>query len=186
MSFEALTPTAFLKRSATVFGDRIAVIDGDKKFTYAQFYERAQRLAGALRLLGVKNGERAAVLAPNSHVLLEAHYGVPFAGGVLVALNQRLTANELAYAIRHSEARVLIYDDELGAVADAIARDIGPSLKLIRAGGADEYEAWLASAAPHVEPVADERGMLSINYTSGTTGKPKGVMYHHQIGRAHV
>ena len=113
MSFEALTPTAFLKRSATVFGDRIAVIDGDKKFTYAQFYERAQRLAGALRLLGVKNGERAAVLTPNSHVLLEAHYGVPFAGGVLVALNQRLTASDLAYAIRHSAARVLIYDDEL-------------------------------------------------------------------------
>ena len=180
MSFEPLTPTAFLKRSATVFGDRVAVIDGELKFTYAQLYRRALQFAGALRALGITDGARAAVLAPNTHMLLEAHYGVPLAGAVLVALNQRLTARDLAYAIRHSAARVLIYDHEFEAVARDIANATGPHLTLIRAGGADDYEPWLAAAAPHAEPVADERGMLSINYTSGTTGQPKGVMYHHR------
>src|SRR5471032_2674827 len=107
MSFEALTPTAFLRRSATVFGDRIAVIDGSLSYTYTEFYRRAQQFAGALRAMGVGNGVRAAVLAPNTHVLLEAHYGVPLAGAVLVALNQRLTANDLAYVIEHSDAKVL-------------------------------------------------------------------------------
>ena len=92
MSFEPLTPTAFLRRSATVFADRTAVIDGDVSYTYAEFYARAQRLAGALHALGITHGARAAVLAPNTHVLLEAHYGMPLAGAVLVALNQRLTA----------------------------------------------------------------------------------------------
>jgi fatty-acyl-CoA synthase len=179
MSFEPLTPTAFLRRSATVFADRIAVIDGECRYTYSEFFDRVQRLAGALRALGVVPGARVAVLAPNTHVLLEAHYGVPFAGAVLVALNQRLTANDLAYIIKHSEARVLIYDHDFETVARDIAQ-AGNALKLVRAGGADEYERLLADATPHAEPVADERGMLSINYTSGTTGKPKGVMYHHR------
>jgi fatty-acyl-CoA synthase len=180
MSFEPLTPTAFLRRSATVFADRIAVIDGERCYTYAEFLDRALRLAGALRALGVAAGSRVAVLAPNTHVLLEAHYGAPFAGAVLVALNQRLTAGDLAYVIKHGEALVLIYDHEFEAVARDIAREVGSALKLVRAGGADEYEKLLADAAPHAEAVADERGMLSINYTSGTTGKPKGVMYHHR------
>ena len=117
MSFEPLTPTAFLRRSASVFADRVAVIDGDLTYTYAEFYRRAQQLAGALRGLNITNGARAAVLAPNTHVLLEAHYGVPLAGAVLVALNQRLTAGELAYVIQHSDARILIYDHEFEAVA---------------------------------------------------------------------
>ena len=180
MSFEPLTPTAFLRRSASVFADRVAVVDGNLSYTYAEFYRRAQQLAGALRALNITHGARAAVLAPNTHVLLEAHYGVPLAGAVLVALNQRLTANELAYVIQHSDAQILIYDHELETVARAIAREVGAGLRLVRAGGADEYEQWLADASPHAEPVADERGMLSINYTSGTTGKPKGVMYHHR------
>src|ERR1700685_2315905 len=101
MSFEPLTPTAFLRRSATVFADRIAVIDGDLRYTYAEFYRRALQLAGALDARGISDGARAAVLAPNTHVLLEAHYGVPLAGAVLVALNQRLTASDLAYVIEH-------------------------------------------------------------------------------------
>ena len=180
MSFEPLTPTAFLRRSATVYADRIAVIDGERRYTYAEFHDRALRLAGALRALGVTAGTRVAVLTPNTHVLLEAHYGAPFAGAVLVALNQRLTANDLAYVIQHSEAPVLIYDHEFEAVARDIARKVGGALKLVRAGGADEYEKLLADAAPCAGAVADERSLLSINYTSGTTGKPKGVMYHHR------
>ncbi|MDB5812192.1 MAG: o-succinylbenzoate--CoA ligase [Betaproteobacteria bacterium] len=180
MSFEPLTPTAFLKRSALVFGDRIAVIDGERRFTYSEFYRRALQFAGALRAIGGGDRARVAVLAPNTHMLLEAHYGVPLAGAVLVALNQRFTASDLTYAIRHSDAHVLIYDAEFESVAREIANAIGGKLKLVRAGGDDEYERWLAAATPHAEPVIDERGMISINYTSGTTGQPKGVMYHHR------
>ena len=180
MSFEPLTPTAFLRRSAAVFGDRVAVIDGERRYRYAEFLDRALKLAGALRALGVAPGARVAVLAPNTHVLLEAHYGVPFAGAVLVALNPRFSASDLAWIIRHSEAPVLIYDHEFEANAQDIAREAGGALKLVRAGGADEYEQLLAAATPHREPVADERGLLSINYTSGTTGRQKGVMYHHR------
>ena len=125
-----------------------------------------------------------AVLSTNSHVLLEAHYGVPFAGAVLVAMNMRLTATDLTYIAEHSETRILIYEAEFEATARTIAANVKHPLKLIRAGGdaqhPDEYETFLASATPHIEPVTDERGLLSINYTSGTTGKPKGVMYHHR------
>ncbi|MBM3344068.1 MAG: AMP-binding protein, partial [Betaproteobacteria bacterium] len=180
IAFENLTPTAFLRRSAQVFADKIAVIDGEQRWSYAQLFDRCTRLAGALRAAGIQAGERVAVLAPNSHVLLESHYGLPFAGAVLVALNMRLTAADLTYIIEHSDAKVLIYDVEFEDTARAIANAIKHPLKLIRAGGADEYEQFLADATPHLEPVADERGLLSINYTSGTTGKPKGVMYHHR------
>ena len=184
MSFEALTPTAFLRRSAAVFADKVAVIDGDRHWTYAQLFDRCMRLAGALRAAGVASGERVAVLAPNSHVLLESHYGVPFAGAVLVAMNMRLTAADLAYIVEHSDAKVLIYDvefeDTARAISAKVAANVNHPLKLIRAGGNDEYEKFLADASPHIEPVTDERSLLSVNYTSGTTGKPKGVMYHHR------
>ena len=182
ISFEALTPTAFLRRSALVFADKTAVIDGDQRWTYAQLYERCARLAGALRDAGVQPGERVAVLAPNTHVLLEAHYGVPFAGAVLVALNVRLTAADLGYIIEHSGAQVLIYDFEFEETAHAIAAAAKRKPTLVRAGpvGGDQYEKFLADTAPFTDPVPDERSLLSINYTSGTTGKPKGVMYHHR------
>jgi fatty-acyl-CoA synthase len=181
-SFETLTPTAFLLRSGHVYADRVAVIDGELTFTYAQFLERCLRLGSALRRMGVAEGGRVAVLAPNSHVLLEAHYGVPFAGAVLVALNVRLTASDLAYIVSHSGAQVLIYDHEYEATAKTINAEAGDGLKLIRAGrGDDQYEHLLGSADPHRHAApADERGMISINYTSGTTGRPKGVMYHHR------
>jgi fatty-acyl-CoA synthase len=180
MSFEALTPTAFLWRSTQVFADKTAVIDGDERWTYAQLFDRCTRLAAALREAGVQAGERVAVLAPNTHVLLESHYGVPFAGAVLVALNVRLTAADLTYIIEHSDAKILIYDFEFEGTARAIAAAVKHTVKLIRVGGADEFEKFLANATPYTEPVTDERGLLSINYTSGTTGKPKGVMYHHR------
>mgnify|MGYP002628802048 CR=1 FL=1 len=180
MSFEALTPTAFLRRSALVYADKTAVIDGNLRWTYAQLHERCTRLAGALRSAGVQPGERVAVLAPNTHVLLESHYGVPFAGAVLVALNVRLTTADLSYIIEHSDAQILIYDFEFEATARNIASSTKRKFTMIRAGGDDQYEKFLADATPLVTTVADERGLLSINYTSGTTGKPKGVMYHHR------
>jgi acyl-CoA synthetase (AMP-forming)/AMP-acid ligase II len=111
-SFEALTPTSFLLRSGRIYADRAAVIDGDRRFTYAEHLERCLRLAGALRNMGVAEGGRVAVLAPNTHVLLEAHCGVPFAGAVLVALNTRLTPADLSFIVAHSGAQVLIYDHE--------------------------------------------------------------------------
>src|SRR5688500_11239294 len=177
MSYEALTPTAFLLRAGKVFAERIAVVDGDERYTYAQFLERALKLAGALEALGLADGARVAVLAPNTHVLLEAHYGVPLAGAVLVALNPRLTANDLARIVAHAEAAVLIFDHEYEAVAAEIARTVGAGLKLVRE---DEYEALVRAARPHASVPEDERGLLSINYTSGTTGEPKGVIYHHR------
>ena len=180
ISFEALTPTAFLRRSAAVFADKTAVIDGEQRWTYTELHERCTRLAGALQGEGVKPGDRVAVLAPNSHVLLESHYGVPFAGAVLVALNVRLTAADLGYIIEHSSAGILIYDAEFEYTARAIATATKGKLTLIRAGGDDEYEKFLANAAPFSTAVSDERSLLSINYTSGTTGRPKGVMYHHR------
>lgn len=183
MSFEPLTPTAFLERSGRVFADRPAVIDGDLRLSYAEFLDRCRRLAGALRAHGVQAGDRVAVLAPNTHVLLEAHYGVPMAGAVLVALNVRLTADDLAYIIGHSGARVLIHDFELTEKANEIHDKVDGELTLIRADGPasdDLYAQLLAQAEPLNEPVTDERGLLALNYTSGTTGRPKGVMYHHR------
>ncbi len=183
LSFEALTPTAFLRRSAAVYADKTAVIDGDLRWTYAELQDRCTRLAGALRGVGIQPGERVAVLAPNTHVLLESHYGVPFAGAVLVALNMRLSAADLTYIIEHCDARVLIYDAEFEVTAQTIAAAIKRPLKLVCAdhtGQRDHYEQFLADATPCTEPVTDERSLISINYTSGTTGKPKGVMYHHR------
>jgi fatty-acyl-CoA synthase len=164
-----------------VYADRCAVIDGERRFTYAQFLERCQRFAGALRGMGVPEGGRVAVLAPNTHVLLESHYAVPFAGAVLVALNVRLTAGDLSVIIAHSGAQVLIYDYEFEGVARQIAARVGGALQLVSAGReGDEYERLLAGADRYSAMVGDERGLLSINYTSGTTGQPKGVMYHHR------
>jgi len=180
-SFEALTPTSFLLRSGSVYGDRAAVIDDGRRFTYAELLERCLRLAGALRNMGIPEGGRVAVLAPNTHVLLEAHCGVPFSGAVLVALNTRLAPADLSFIVAHSGAQALLYDYEFEAIARDIEGQVGGGLRLVRAGRADDqYEHLLAASGPYQRTVTDERGLLSINYTSGTTGKPKGVMYHHR------
>jgi fatty-acyl-CoA synthase len=179
--YEALTPTAFLRRAALVFGDRIGVVDGDARFTYAAFHARCLRIAGALRAMGVAPGDRVAVLAPNSHVLLAAHYAVPFAGAVLVALNTRITPADIAYILRHAGVGVLIHDDDFRATAEQAREQAGTGVTLVRAGGVDDpLEAAIAGAEPFEHRVIDERSLLAINYTSGTTARPKGVMYHHR------
>lgn len=177
----ALTPTTFLRRSAAVYPDRRAVIDGDRQWSYSQLLERSERLAGGLAQLGVQPGDRVAVLAPNSSTVLEAHHGVPFAGAVLIALNTRLAAPELGFILGHSGARVLLVDASLaGLAADAVAAT-GAPVSVVTAGGADdEYEQLLATADRLVRDVDDERALLALNYTSGTTGVPKGVRYHHR------
>ncbi|MGC1819065.1 MAG: AMP-binding protein, partial [Casimicrobiaceae bacterium] len=118
---EPLTPTAFLQRTARVFPDRIGVVDGELRYTWSQFLDRCERLAGALRTAGVALGDRVAVLAPNSHVLLAAHYAVPFAGAVLVALNTRLTPADIAWILDHAGTTLLICDDALAAAGEQAA-----------------------------------------------------------------
>jgi fatty-acyl-CoA synthase len=176
VNFEALTPTACLDRSAAVFGDRTAVIDGDLRYSYAEFRDRCLRQAGMLAGLGVQPGDRVAVLAPNTHLMLEAHYGVLYAGAVLVALNTRLSAAELRYIIEHSGSLVMLHDPGLAGLAAEITG--GVEVRLV--SGGDEYEGLLRAAAPARVPVTDERALMALNYTSGTTGRPKGVMYHHR------
>ena len=181
LGFEPLTPTAFLRRSAVVYAERTAVVDGDVRWTYAELLDRSTRLAGALRGLGVEPGDRVAALAPNSAVLLEAHHGVPFAGAVLVAMNTRLAPAELGYILGHAEVAVLLVDASLLDVGVEAAAKSGRDVRVVVVGGADdEYEALLAAADPLVVPVTDERSLLALNYTSGTTGNPKGVRYHHR------
>ena len=175
-TFTELTPTAFLDRSARAFGPRTAVVDGERRFTYAEFADRSRRLAGALQAAGVAPGDRVAALATNSHVMLEAHHGVPYAGGVLVPLNTRLSRDEIVHIVAHAGATVLLVTRELADLARRVAD--GTDLLVVEEG--EDYEGRLAAAEPAVHPVADERGLLAINYTSGTTGDPKGVMYHHR------
>ncbi len=178
---EPLTPTLFLDRSAHVFGDRPALIDGDRAFTYSQLHQRCQRLAGALAAAGVKPGDRVSTLVPNTHVALEAHFGVAWAGAVLNALNTRLAPGELSWIVNHAGSRVLICDHSLASVGEAIVANADHPLQLITCGEPeDEYEQRLATAEPRQVDVSDEWGMLSLNYTSGTTGHPKGVMYSYR------
>jgi fatty-acyl-CoA synthase len=176
LSFEPLTPVFYLDRAAAAHGDRVAVVDGDRRWTYAGLHERCRRLAGGL--VGPARGRPVAVLAPNTHVLLEASFGVPWAGVPLVAINTRLAAAEVAYILEHSEAAVLVHDPAFDELVDAALAGLPDPPQRIRAG--EEYEALLAGAEPTAIRPTDERGLLSINYTSGTTGRPKGVMYHHR------
>ncbi|MFI6664699.1 AMP-binding protein [Streptomyces sp. NPDC050481] len=176
LSFEPLTPTAFLDRAAASHGDRVGVIDGTDTWTYAQLHDRCTRLAGGLvRLAG---GRPVAVMAPNTHVMLEANFGVPWAGVPLVAINTRLSAGEVAHILEHSEASVLIHDSSLTDLVREATATLSQPPSTVEAGG--EYEALLDGANRAHRTPADERAVLSINYTSGTTGRPKGVMYHHR------
>jgi len=180
-SYAPLTPADFLRRTAHVFPDRIGVVDGDVRFTWRAFHERCLRFAGALHALGVKPGDRVAVLAGNSHVLLAAHYAVPFARAVLVALNTRITAADVAYILDHAGATVLVHDENHAETATQAASKASGELRLVPAGGTDdELEALIQGSEPLFHPTDDERALLSINYTSGTTAQPKGVMYHHR------
>jgi fatty-acyl-CoA synthase len=176
----ALTPTSFLDRARVVYGDRTAVIDDDDRRTYEEFADRCDRLAGATVDLGLEPGDRVSVLAPNVEMALEATFGFPLAGVVFNALNTRLSAPELTYIVEHAGSKVLFVDHELTDVGEQIAASV-PGLETIVAGGPDDqYEALVSGAGPHRVEIADEGTLLSLNYTSGTTGRPKGVMYSHR------
>ncbi|HEY8699277.1 MAG TPA: acyl-CoA synthetase [Rhizomicrobium sp.] len=192
-NYQPLTPLSFLERAASVFPARTAIVHGDQQFTYTQFYERARRLASALAKRGIKKGDTVAVMLANTPPMLEAHYGVPMSGGVLNTLNTRLDAAALAFILDHGEAKVLITDREFAPV-------IKETLNLAKAKplvidyddpefpqtgeklGSIEYEAFIAGGDPDFEWKGpdDEWDAISLNYTSGTTGNPKGVVFHHR------
>lgn len=180
-----LTPVSFVERSALVFPNKIAVIHGQRRYTYQEFAERVYRLASALRARGMQRHDRVAFLCPNIPPLLEAHFGVPAAGGILVAVNTRLSSNEVDYILHHSGAKFLFVDDELYSVVEPLNLDGIQVVRIADSGDAgDPYEQFLAGGSP--EPVTswleDEEETISINYTSGTTGNPKGVMYTYRGG----
>jgi fatty-acyl-CoA synthase len=171
-----LTPLAFLERSALAFPDRTAVVDGALRLTWVELRERVRLLAAALQAAGIERGDRVAVLAPNVLELLEAHFGVPRAGGVLVAVNTRLTGREIAAILRHSGSRLLLVHPSLASLVEEGA------VERVLVLGSAEHEAFL-QAAGGGEPedrLEDEDDTISVNYTSGTTGEPKGVMYTHR------
>ena len=179
-----LTPVSFLKRSAYMFPDKTAVVYGDRRRSYGELEERVNRLASRLKDSGLRKGDRVAFLCPNTPPLLEAHFAVPAAGLVLVAINTRLGKDEVSYIIEHSGANLVFADYELeGLLGDVEGVEI---VRIDDTGGdpGDPYEEYLAEGSPEpVESVLeDEEETISINYTSGTTGRPKGVMYTHRGG----
>jgi fatty-acyl-CoA synthase len=189
-----LTPLAFLGRAAEVFADREAVVYGDRRMSYTQLAAEVTRVAHALHASGVKAGDRVAYLLPNIPEMLVAHFAVPLSGGVLVAINTRLAAPEVKYILAHSGATVLVVDAALHDSVASILTDL-PELRQVvtvvdPAAGVDplpevqgiDYAEFCARGNDEPLPwtVEDERSTISINYTSGTTGRPKGVMYHHR------
>jgi fatty-acyl-CoA synthase len=191
--FTELTPLAYLQRSAEVFPDKEAIVYGDRRTTYAEFAAETTRVANALRASGVEPGDRVAYLLPNIPEMLVAHFAVPLAGAVLVAINTRLAAAEVRHIVNHSGAEVLVVDAALHSAVAPVAFELGVS-EIVTvtdpASGAEpdpavpgiSYADLLARGSDDPLPweVDDERGTISINYTSGTTGAPKGVMYHHR------
>ena len=189
-NFAALTPLAFLPRAAAVYPNKLAVIHGAFRFTYRQLYDRCRRLASALRRRGVGRGDTVAIMAPNVPALLEAHYGVPMAGAVLNALNYRLDAHSIAFALEHAQAKLLIADREFAPVVRDALRALNRPLPLVEIDdgvggsllGGTDYEPFLAEGDPPAEWAMpqDEWEPIALNYTSGTTGNPKGVVFHHR------
>jgi fatty-acyl-CoA synthase len=191
-NYVALSPVSFLTRAALVFPHKTAVIHGDKRYTYAQLLERCVRLASGLSRLGVAKGDTVAVLAPNVPALLECHYGVPMVGAVLNTINTRLDAATVRFILRHGKARVFLVEREYAEVARSALSDMADRPFVVdiddaaapqaQPVGRESYEELLAKADPrHPWSLPDDEWQtIALNYTSGTTGDPKAVVYHHR------
>jgi fatty-acyl-CoA synthase len=192
-NFAPLSPLGFIERAATVYPQRLAVVHGARRYTWAETYARARRLASALAARGIGRGDTVAVMLANTPEMVEAHFGVPMTGAVLNTLNTRLDADAIAFMLDHGEAKVVLVDREFAAtIAGALAKATVKPLVIDvldplydgageRIGKLD-YEALIAGGDPGYawQPPADEWDAIALNYTSGTTGNPKGVVYHHR------
>ncbi len=180
-----LTPLEFARRARRLYADREAVVDGPLRLTYGQFFDRCDRWSAALQAFGIQPGDRVAYIAPNTHAQLESFYAVPQIGAVVVPINYRLTADDFAYIINHSGARIVCVHGDYLEMVDSIRGQLPDVEQFVALEGARDgwldYEAALADApADFVRPAIDERDLISINYTSGTTARPKGVMITHR------
>lgn len=189
----ALSPLSFIKRTALMYADRDAVIYGSRKYSWAQTYERCKRLASALNAHGIGKGDTVAVLTANTPEMVEAHFGVPMSGAVLNTINTRLDADTIRYILEHGEAKTFIVDSELAPNAATALQGLEQEILVIdvldmQASdtpaklGSIDYEAFIANGDAHADwdMPADEWDAIALNYTSGTSGRPKGVVYHHR------
>jgi fatty-acyl-CoA synthase len=186
-----LTPLEFARRTRRLYSDREAVVDGSLRLTHGEFFDRCDRWSSVLQGMGVGRGDRVAYIAPNTHAQLESFYAVPQLGAVLVPINYRLVSSDFAYILSHSGARIVcVHSDHLDAV-DAIRTEVPDVEHFVALDGAREgwmdYEELVAAASPEFKPAPiTEQDLLTINYTSGTTARPKGVMITHRNAYVNV